>query len=63
MSNVPARFEGTVNATLLPLIAIGAAIVKTFETAFVNVSGLANRGATSIFVPALAATDTALPVP
>ena len=44
MSNVPARFEGTVNATLLPLIAIGAAIVKIFETAFVNVAGLANNG-------------------
>ena len=63
MSNVPARFEGTVNATLLPLIAIGAAIVKIFETAFVNVAGLANNGATSTFVPALAATVTALPAP
>ena len=58
MSNVPARFDGTVNATLLPLIAIGAALVKIFATAFVNVSGLANKGATSTFVPALATADT-----
>ena len=47
----------------MPLIAIGAAIVTIFETAFVNVAGLANKGATSTLVPALAAADTALPAP